>query len=388
MRDFLHCGKGSCIRRLLFVLTLLACFSPTAMGASSITGSVRDQTHGKPAVGDEVILVRLDKEMQEEARVKTDAQGAFTLLLQYPDKSYLVRVVHQGVRYDRPASAGDALSIQVFDAARHVQGVTGSIEILRTGTRGNVLHVSDMYEIKNESSPPLTQVGERTFEAYLPAKAKMTSILAAGPGSIGEMISASHVPGEPGHYTVNFPLLPGATKFAFNYDLPYDGHATFQTRHAYALQQLAVMIPPTMKFLSRSPAFQILATGNSRYQVQAANQLTAGEGPEFGISGTGALSPLRDEAKPQARPHSSAAPDSTLSVPSRAALPSLASVDPGLKQAPPPSQSLVLGGVTALLLGFCVLLVWRARKARDFPAAQTLAQRVRQRNPPHPDRRL
>jgi len=69
-----------------------------------------------------------------------------------------------------------------------------------------LLHVSDMVEIKNESSPPLTEAGERTFEVYLPANAKIDSVLAAGPGEMGVMISAVPVPDEPGHYAVNFPL--------------------------------------------------------------------------------------------------------------------------------------------------------------------------------------
>jgi hypothetical protein len=111
------------------------------------------------------------------------------------------------------------------------------------------------------------------------------------------MISATAVPAEPGHFTVNFPLRPGATKFAFNYDLPYDGRATFRTRRLYPLQQLAVMIPPTMKFSSRSAAFQILPAGNSNYQVQAANRVNAGEGPEFEISGV-AFPALQAQAQP------------------------------------------------------------------------------------------
>jgi hypothetical protein len=381
-------GNGFCTLRLLSVLALLACCSTAALGANNITGSVRNLSRGEPAAGDRVILLRLDRGMQEEARATTDAQGVFTLTVQYPDKPYWVRVVHQGVSYDQQASAGDALSIQVFDAARRVRGVTGSIEILRTGTNGNLLHVSDLYDIRNESSPPLTQAGERTFEVYLPAKAKISSVLAAGPGKIGAMISAAPVPGEPGHYAVSFPLRPGATKFAFNYDLPYDGHAAFQTRHAYPLRQFAVMIPPTMKFSSRSPAFEILTTGNSRYQVRAANQLKAGEGPAFEVSGTGALPPLGDQAKSQARSHSPVPPNPTLSAPGRAALPSLAGIDSRSKQTQPPSQSLVLDGVTSVLLAVCALLVWRARKARNFSAAKTVAPRTRQRNRPQPDWRL
>jgi hypothetical protein len=356
-------GNERWVRSLLLVLAPLACLSAAALGANNIIGSVRNESRGEPGVADEVILVRLDQGMQEEAHTKTDAKGAFTFKVQYPGKPYLLRVVHQGVSYDQRALAGDAISIQVFDAAPRVPGITGTIEILRTGTKRNLLHVSDMVEIKNGSSPPRTQASERTFEAYLPANAKIDSVLAAGPGKLSVIISAAPVPGEPGHYTVNFPLRPGATKFAFNYDLPYHGHAAFQTRHAYPLQQFAVMIPMAMKFSSRSPGFELLATGNRDYQVRAVTQVKAGEGPEFEVSGTGALPQLGTQAQSQARSQPLASSNPTLSATGRAALPSLARVDPRSKQTQPPSQSLVLSGVTSVLLAACALLVWRVRKA-------------------------
>jgi hypothetical protein len=355
-------GAGFCVRSLLSALATLACFSSAALGANDISGSVRNESRSEPAAGDEVILLRLDKGMQEEARAQTDAKGTFSVKAQYPDKPYLVRVVHQGVSYEQRALDGDALFIQVFDAVAHVPGVTGTIEILRTGTKGNRLHVSDMVEIKNESSPPVTQASERTFEAYLPANATMDSVLAAGPGRLSVMIFAAPVPGDPGHYTVNFPLRPGATKFAFNYDLPYRGRAAFQTRHAYPLKQFAVMIPMTMKFSSRSPAFKLLATGNKNYQVQAATQVKIGEGPGFEVSGSGELPQLGEQAQSQARSDSPAPHNPTPSTAGRATLLSLASIDARSKQAQPRSQSLVLDGVTGILLVACALLVWRTRK--------------------------
>jgi hypothetical protein len=285
-------------RRIILCLALIAGCSVGTLAADTVTGVARNRTLGQFAIGDEVILLRLDQGMQEEARTKTDSQGSFTLKVQLTDKPHLLRVLHQGVNYDQQVSAGDVVSVDVFDSAAKVQGLAGSIEIIRTGTKGDLLHVSDMIEIRNDSSPPLTQAGERTFEVYLPTHAKIDSVLAASSGKMGVMISATPVPGEPGRFTVNFPLRPGATKFAFNYDLPYDGRATFRTRRLYPLQQLAVMIPPTMKFSSRAPAFQVLPTGNSNYQVQAANRVNAGEGPEFEISGAGALPALQAQAQP------------------------------------------------------------------------------------------
>jgi hypothetical protein len=373
------CSTRFCTRRAISALALMVCFSTAALGANSITGSVRNQSRGEPAAGDDVILVGLEGGAQEEGRAKTDAQGTFTLSVRYPGKPHLVRVFHQGVSYDQQASAGNVLSFQVFDAVAHVGGITGTIEILRTGTSGNLLHVSDLVEIKNASSPQLTQAGERTFEVYLPSNARIDSVLAAGPGMMGVMISAAPVPGEPGHYTVNFPLRPGATKLAFNYDLPYQGHVAFHTRRAYPLQQLAVMIPPNMKFASRSPGFEILATANSRYVVHTANQLRAGEGPEFELSGTGALPPVGDRASSHQLSLSQAPPIPAQSPPVRPISPSLASNDSRLKQTPPPSQLFALVGVTSVLLASCALLIWRGRKTRSFSAVPTLASRSRHR---------
>lgn len=347
---------------------LMAGCSAATLATDPLTGVVRNQSQGLPAAGDEVILLRLDQGMQEEARTKTDSQGAFTLKARYPDKLYLVRVIHQGVNYDQRASGSTALSIDVFDAAPQVRGVTGSIEIIRAGSNGNLLHVSDMVEIKNESNPPLTQAGERTFEVYLPANAKIDSVLAAGPGKIGVLISATPVSGEPGHYTVSFPLRPGATKFAFNYDIPYNGHAVFRTKLAYPLQQLAVMFPPTMKFSSRSPAFRILAAGNSEYQVQAASQVKAGPGPGFELSGAGAIPPMNARAPstppPQARAPASSAPPAPVSPGPRApATGDLSSAAPAAPASEPSSlQWRVLGAAAVVVFGTCGFLVWRARR--------------------------
>ena len=351
-------------RRIILCLALIAGCSVATLAADTVTGVARNRTLGQFAIGDEVILLRLDQGMQEEARTKTDSQGSFTLKVQLTNKPHLLRVLHQGVNYDQQVSAGDAVSVDVFDSTARVQGLAGSIEIIRTGTKGDLLHVSDMIEIRNDSSPPLTQAGERTFEVYLPTHAKIDSVLAAGSGKMGVMISATPVPGEPGLFTVNFPLRPGATKFAFNYDLPYDGRATFRTRRLYPLRQLAVMIPPTMKFSSRSSAFQILPTGNSNYQVQAANRVDAGEGPEFEISGAGALPALQAQAQPRPKAATTVATPAP-SAPSSSQAPTQRVNAPGGSGLSAPvsrRKRWVLGVGGFLVLGAGGFLLWRGER--------------------------
>jgi hypothetical protein len=74
------------------------------------------------------------------------------------------------------------------------------------------------------------------------------------------------------------------------------------------------MIPPTMKFTSRSNAFRPLPAGNNSYQVEAANQVKAGEGPGFEISGLGALPSLQGQAQTPAKPPVATLPTSALSA--------------------------------------------------------------------------
>lgn len=353
----------SCYRRLALLLPLLlACFSTAALADTDIKGAVQNLTRGEPAAGDEVALLRLEHGMQEQARSETDLQGKFRFHVQDSDKSYVARVIHQGVDYDQEVSPGGTVSINVFDTARAVPDITGTIEILRVGTNGTLLHVSDMYEIENESRPPLTQAGTRTFEVYLPHGARIDSVLVEGPDKTVEMISAAPATDELGHYTVNFPLQPGATKFAFNYDLPYGGRAAFRTRRSYPVQQFAIMIPPTMKFSSPSAVFQLLPTANAAYRVYAANQLRAAEGPPFEIAGTGAPPSIGDQPKSQtgghpadsSSPHALARPANPTSLPR---------IDLSLSQAQTSPQSVVLTGITAILFFVCVLLVRRARRS-------------------------
>lgn len=359
-------------------IAVLICSVQASFAADLVSGTVRNGTSGQPAVDDEVILLRLDRSPHEEARTRIDAQGAFKFDLQDLGHPHIVRVTHQGVNYDRRIAAGGAISIDVFDATAKAQGVTGSIEIIRAGTRGNALHVSDMMEIRNQSSPPVTQAGPRSFEVYLPSSATIDSVLAAGPENVATSISATPVPGEPGHYAVNFPVLPGATKFAFNYDLPYNGHIKLREETIYPFQQLAVMIPPTMTFASRSSAFQALPVGADRYHVEAAENVKAGTGLEFEISGTGDLPAVQAQGHPLPKPPAASltASESSIAVetPQTPSAAPVAATAPSIAARSSIAWWWVLSAATALGLAAWVLLIWRYQRLRR-PTSALVAQR-------------
>src|SRR5262249_41710458 len=96
-------------------LLLFCCFyAISAFAMDRITGKVRNQTTNTAAAGNEVVLLKLGLGMEEEARTRTDAQGAFAFHAT-PDARHIVRVLHQGVNYDQVAIASP-LEIPVFDA--------------------------------------------------------------------------------------------------------------------------------------------------------------------------------------------------------------------------------------------------------------------------------
>lgn len=368
-----ECGKISRTIRVIVGATIFACCSTASGAADTVTGVVRNQTNGQPVAGDEVILLGAGPDAHEEARVKSDSQGAFTFELHESGKPHLVRVIHQGVNYDWRLWKNHTISAYVFDAAVDVQSIHGGIEIIRAGTQGNQLHVSEMVEIRNDSNPPMTEASERTFEVDLPAHAKIDSVLAAGPDDIGVTISATPVDKKPGLYTVAFPLRPGSTKFAFNYDLPYDGRAIFHTRNMYPLQQLAVMLPPTMTFISRSADFQILPVGNSRYQVEAAELVKAGDGPEFEISGVGELPSMQAQVHSPARAPAASpvAPSISTGFNAKVQPQGAQALQPALI-APPPTLSPQMkwgtaGASAVVILAVSATIIWRTQRHLRTP---------------------
>ncbi len=77
----------------------------TFASAQTLTGTLKNGTTGKPAAGDDVILIKLGQGMEEAARTKTDASGHFSFNL--PDAGpHLIRAIHQGVTYHRMAPPG------------------------------------------------------------------------------------------------------------------------------------------------------------------------------------------------------------------------------------------------------------------------------------------
>jgi len=328
-------------------------FALSACAADAVNGTVRNRTTGKPAAGDEIILLRLQNGMEEEARSRADATGAFSLPLLSADTPHIVRVIHQRVNYDQTVSGKGPLEIAVFDAVPHIRGLQGTLGIAQVESDGQTLKVTEMYSISNDSAPPVTQAGPRNFEISIAPKATLDSLVVKKGGGVWVNVAPVPTKGQQGRYTVDFPIRPGDTLFKFVYHLPYSEPARLQVKLPYPIRNFAVMHPPSMSFKpSLAAAFTSPGLAQGLRVEQAVGKPVVREVAAFEISGIGLAAPA--QAANSSLPANTATavpkPNTTASV----ALP----VVPGQ---PENGMWIFLSGIAAILTAIAYA-IWRKRR--------------------------
>jgi LPXTG-motif cell wall-anchored protein len=337
------------------ILLLICCACAlSAYAADNIQGTVGNRTSGKAAAGDEVILLRLQNGMEEEARTRVDAAGAFSLPLSAADVPHIVRVVHQGVNYDQTANGKGPLSIAVFDAVPHIRDLQGTLGIAQVESDGETLKVTEMYSIANDSVPPVTQAGPHNFEISIAPKATLDSIVVKRGGGVWVNLAPVPIKGQQGRYAVDFPIRPGATLFKFVYHLPYSEPTRLQVKLPYPIRNFAVMHPPSMSFKpSSSAAFTSPGIAQRLRVEQAVGKPVVRDVAAFEISGIG-LAASTQAAKASSTMSSPAAVGSLKPETTAAVLPAIS----GRQENP---MWILLSGVAALLTALAYV-IWKKRK--------------------------
>ncbi len=275
-------------------VALIALCVSAAAAAETLTGTVTNATTGKPAAGDDVVLLTLSQGMNESARTKTDAQGKFTFNISDAGGPHLVRVNHQGVNYFpaggpiRPGTTNT--EITVYDAAKKLDGVSENVRVMRLQADQGSLQVIELISVKNESKPPRALMADRTYEIYLPEGATVDEAAAQGPG--GMPVNSAPVPDGKvkGKYFFVFPLRPGETRFQIAYHLPYSGEATLKPKVAGRLEHFAIMLPKSMEFGSKVQGiYSPMNDESGQANLQVATNVTPDKDLSFRVAGTGLL---------------------------------------------------------------------------------------------------
>jgi len=284
------------ILRSLFTAALTVA-SAAALAATPITGNVTNKTTNKPAAGDTVTLVRLAQGMTDSTVAKTDSHGHFSL--EVPDDGlHLVRVTHQGATYFRPAPPGtQSVDIDVYDAAAKVEGVTTGVEELHVEATATELHIVEILQVVNKSTPARTQFGPDGYDFYLPPGAVVQRTAALTDNGMPVQTPAVPV-GDPDHYKLLFPIRPGETQFGIFYNLPYTGTFTFNPKLTAPVTTFAILVPHGIKLKpGPSSPFTLEPSTTPNADTWSANNVSRSQPLAFTVSGTGELP--RDAPKGQ-----------------------------------------------------------------------------------------
>lgn len=273
------------------VILLLASF---AAAAQTLTGTVKNATTGKPAAGDEVVLLKLGQGMDEAGRTKTDVKGQFTFKLDDAQSPHLVRAIHQDVTYHRMAPPGTtSVELSVYDVAKKIEGINLIADIVRVQVEQGQLEIVREFGVQNSSKPPRTQMNERNLEFYIPDGAQIVPDFSTATTENGNPLKSAPVPeGEKNRYSFVFPLRPGLTDFKVAYILPYTGSANLDPKSVYPLEHMVVMLPKSMQFTAAnaSTGYKLINYPNEPDAiVQVASNTTPGQNLAFKISGEGML---------------------------------------------------------------------------------------------------
>jgi len=283
--------KGILRLNLLPKLSIIVLALSSALSAQSLSGTLTNGTTGKPASGDEVVLITLASGMQEAGRTKADSNGKFSFELKDAGGPHLIRAIHQGVTYHRMAPPGTStVEVQVYDAARKVEGLVVTADVMRLQADQGQLQIVRLFAIDNQSKPPRTQQSEQNFEFFLPDGATIDNGQAKAPN--GQPINNDPIPQKTkNQYAFNFPLRPGETQFQIAYHLPYTGEASLDPKLVYPAEHFVVEMPKAMQFTPGvESSFQTMPDPQiTDAVVHVAQRTTAGQNLTFKIGGTGAF---------------------------------------------------------------------------------------------------
>jgi hypothetical protein len=267
---------------------------------SDITGTVTNKTSNKPSVGDDVILLKFgQQDMDEAARTKTDSAGKFSFKDVEQSGPHLVRVLHQGVTYHAQVPPGRSTAdIDVYDAAKKIDNISATVQVMRLQAEGNQLQATELYAVKNASSPPRTLMSEQPFNIVLPDGAQVDGGEAISGNGLPVNLSPVPAPNQKGHYFFLFPIRPGETRFQVSYHLPYTGEFSVSEKMLYPMEHFVVMVPKSMQFTPGDPAkFQSMGDqGDPGATTMVSSTVKAGDSLAFKVSGTGAFPAENDQA--------------------------------------------------------------------------------------------
>jgi hypothetical protein len=158
------------------------------------------------------------------------------------------------------------------------------------------------HAFNNASNPPFTRLSSDNFILSVPDGAQMEAATVSAPDGGTTKLALFPIPGQSGKYRIDFPMKPGLTKYAINYQVPYDGKLVFNRRAQYPMKQIGIILPASMHFRSIGGKLFHADVGQPGTHEQVLDNIGMDEPFAFEVSGAGFLAHYLRPLKPGESP--------------------------------------------------------------------------------------
>jgi hypothetical protein len=258
-----------------------------AQAYAAVTGTVTNQSTGKPQAGATVALYRLATRTGLELidQAKSDAQGNFTIN-QTPQGPHLIRTAFDGVTYNHmlpPGQPTTGIPIEVYNASKQPGGAKVAKHMILLEPGSGQMQVSETYLFTNEGKTAWNDPDAGTLKFFLPTGASKPDVKATAPGGmpLGAPVNKT---AKPDVYAVDFAIKPGDTRIDVTYATPYTEGADYAGKVVSKDENTYLIVPSgiTLKGeglndLGAEPRTQahIYGLTASNYKVQLTGSVAA-----------------------------------------------------------------------------------------------------------------
>ncbi len=281
----------------------LALLLLAAAAHAAITGTVTNQSTGKPQAGATVALYKLGTATGLELidQAKSDAQGAFTIN-QAVQGPHLIRTAFDGVTYNHmlpPGQPTTGLALEVYNASLQPGAAKVSKHMLLFEPTAGQLGVSETFLFTNDGKTAWNDPEKGTLKFFIPGGASKPDVKATAPGgmALGTPILKTN---RSDVFAADFAIKPGETRFDVTYTVPYIAGADYagkivtQDENTYLIVPNGVALKgENLNDLGAEPRTQAHIYGLTAnvYKVQ----LTGAVAPAPADAGAGADQPASEE---------------------------------------------------------------------------------------------
>jgi hypothetical protein len=276
------------VARLAAAAFFCAAAMTSAAHAAAVSGIVRNGTSGRPASGVDVILIRLQGEMETVASTKTDAQGTYTLdHAAAGQEAMLVRAVYRGVSFHQALPPGrNTADVTVYEPSTDPKTISVNSRVLVFQPNGATLLVAEEYGLENASQPPVAYYNNQgNFEFELPEGVSLSQVSTWGPSRM-PVVQGTINRGDR-KYAIAYAFQPGENGVRMAYQAPYQSNqATLRFPSTYSAENVLLVAPPSLTLESAGFTPSGQEQGFALYTRQS---VPAGTPIEVSVSGTAPL---------------------------------------------------------------------------------------------------